>query len=451
MKPYLTKINLMKLCRSRQSCHQTGAARLSRRIYLSFIGVIILFAVMTAVLRITTEPWRRDHLVGTLQLAGRTLPSPTSPREVVQQSLDEWSALLHWDLALQDSLGRRVAVSGRLVDIEIPVMRGKAIKFRRGLGPVTQVKLEDGRTLTALLPHPRRVAWYWWLVILVAAATAGAYPLSRRITRRLERLQLGVEAVGSGDLGKRVKVEGNDEIAQLARSFNRTIEALEKLTSQRTLMLATASHELRTPLTRLRVALELLATAPRPELQDQIQRDISELDSLVGELLLASRLELGNNQERFEQLDLLALAAEEAAQFGLEVRGEPLDMSGDAQALAVLLRNLISNARRYGGDHIEINVNAPSAEMAQVEVIDHGRGIPESERVKIFTPFYRAQQAASDDLRGDLHKDSKGLGLGLYLVQQIARHHGGDASCKAVDSGGCCFQITLARQSVFNH
>jgi len=418
-------------------------SRLSRRIYLSFIGVILLFAVMAGVLRVTTERWHHRHVIGTLRLASEALPPPGSPPPMIRRQLNKLSTQLDWNLALTNRKGNLLAATGRLVNRKIPDVGRRPIRLVRGLGPVVQLKLADGRVLTALLPRPQRSSWYLWLIILVVAVTIGAHPLSRRITRRLERLQSGVEAVGSGDLATRVEVEGDDEIAQLARSFNQTFATLQQLVNQRSLMLATASHELRTPLTRLRMALELQTTAPRADLQQQIQRDIAELDALVGELLLASRMEVGEAAQRFEQFDLLALAAEEAAQFGLEVSGEIVAMQGDRHAITVLVRNLISNAQRYGGGEIEVSVQAIDAQRAQLTVSDSGPGTPEAEREKIFEPFYRVERPPA----GETPANDKGIGLGLYLVRQIARHHGGDATCGESTSGGCRFKIILSRSA----
>jgi len=427
---------------SHSDLHQKQS-RLSRRIYLSFIGVILLFAVMAGVLRVTTERWHHQHVIGTLEMASQTLPMADADPLQIQRWVDQLSQQLAWDLAVTDSSGHTIAATGRLVNRQLPKFSDKPVQRVRGLGPIVQRALADGRTITGRLPPPRRSSWYLWLLLLVVAVTLGAHPLSRRITRRLERLQAGVEAVGTGDPGARVAVEGSDEIAQLARSFNDTFSTLQQLLEQRTLMLATASHELRTPLARLRIALELLATDPREDLRQQIQRDITELDQLVGELLLASRVEVGNGTKHFENLDLLALAAEEAAQSAIEVSGETVEMRGDRNALTVLVRNLISNAKRHGGDQIEVTVTAADADTAQLTVTDNGAGMPPAEREKVFEPFYRLEKKPA----GEPANNDKGIGLGLYLVRQIARYHGGDAACDQAASGGCQFKITLLRGS----
>ena len=148
--------------------------------------------------------------------------------------------------------------------------------------------LPDGRWLIARDPdreHPSHgLAFLLMLGLLAVAVAIVAHPLARRITRRLERLQSRVDALGSGDLSTRVEVQGKDEVAHLARSFNRAAERIERLVESQKSFFTSASHELRSPLTRIRMAIELIAASERPELRDQIARDVEELDDLIDEL-----------------------------------------------------------------------------------------------------------------------------------------------------------------------
>ena len=153
------------------------------------------------------------------------------------------------------------------------------------------------------------------------AVAVGAYPVVRGLGRRLERLKDGVEQLGSGDLGARVKVEGRDEVAALAASFNRSAERIEELIAAHRLLLANCSHELRTPLARIAVAASLLGEQADAKTREALKHDIAELDQLIEEILLASRLEALPGLERHEPVDLLALAAEEAAHYDLEASG----------------------------------------------------------------------------------------------------------------------------------
>ena len=148
--------------------------------------------------------------------------------------------------------------------------------------------------------------------MLALATGIAAFPLARRLTRRLETLKNQVEAVGEGRLEERVPVEGRDEIAELARAFNRTADRIQGLVADKTRLLADTSHELRTPLTRVRMALALLHENPRPELLLRIDRDVEELDDLIGELLVASRLDAPERDLDREPVDLLAMAVQAA-------------------------------------------------------------------------------------------------------------------------------------------
>jgi signal transduction histidine kinase len=270
----------------------------------------------------------------------------------------------------------------------------------------------------------------------------GAYPVVRRLTRRLERLQRGVEELGRGDLRARVTVEGRDEVAQLAASFNTAAARIEQLVVAQRSLLANASHELRSPLTRVRLALEMLDartdTAQQQALKDEARRDIAELDELIDEILLASRLDAQGADavppHQAETFDLTALVAEECARDGATLAAAPVTIAGDARLLRRLLRNLLDNARRYAaGAPIDVALGVHGPDIV-LTVADRGPGVAPQERSRIFEPFYRARGAS---------ETSGGVGLGLALVARIAHRHGGDAKCLPRDGGGSEFRVTL--------
>jgi signal transduction histidine kinase len=264
----------------------------------------------------------------------------------------------------------------------------------------------------------------------------GAYPVVRRITRRLERLQQGVEALGSGQLSARVAIHGKDELAQLATSFNASAERIEKLVNAQKTLLANASHELRSPLTRIRMALEV-AHPIDLNTNKEIQKNIRELDQLIDEILLASRLDATIFEPlQLEAIDLTGLVAEECARVNIELEAPAIQMHGDAKLLRRLVRNLLENAQRYGGDApISVTLNRGDDKTINLEVCDRGPGVPEAGREKIFEPFYR--------LPGARERDG-GVGLGLSLVKQIALRHGSTVECVAREGGGTCFRVLFA-------
>ena len=172
------------------------------------------------------------------------------------------------------------------------------------------IDLPDGRHVLSNRPLSGHPQYMLLLVLLVLALTVGvaAYPLVRHIATRLERLQVGVEALGAGDLSARVAVEGHDEVAHLAASFNRAATRIDELVAAHKSLLANASHELRTPLTRIRLTVELMKTSADPQRKRALNQDIAELDQLIDEILLASRLDAITEPDVEEDVDLLALA-----------------------------------------------------------------------------------------------------------------------------------------------
>jgi signal transduction histidine kinase len=189
------------------------------------------------------------------------------------------------------------------------------------------------------------------------------------------------------------------------------------------MLLANASHELRTPLSRIRLGLELMKEKPDPGREAALKRDIAELDALIEEVLLASRLDAVRDLDVREDVDLLALAAEEAARYdGAQVIGVPVLVRGDPRLLRRLVRNLLENAARYGAPPVEIEV-ARAGGRARLSVRDAGPGIPPADRERIFEPFQRGRATTA----------ATGSGLGLALVRQIARRHGGEAMLAPAD------------------
>jgi len=265
----------------------------------------------------------------------------------------------------------------------------------------------------------------------------------RRLTRRLESLKGGVERFGAGALGQRVDASGHDEVAALGASFNQAAERIQALVRSHQSLLANASHELRSPLARLKMALSLLDDTPdgaaRERLKKEVRTNIGELDALVEEVLLASRLDAQAVELVRDAVDLIPIAAVEAAQVGAEVQAASpsLTVQGDERLLRRALRNLLENARRYGeGGDITLSAErvAGAPAHAELRVCDRGPGVPEALRERIFEPFFR--------LPGHAEREG-GVGLGLALVKQIAERHGGRVRCEARAQGGSCFVITL--------
>ena len=323
-----------------------------------------------------------------------------------------------------------------------------------GLGP-------NGR----LPPHWRQDMPWWakpsgffWMLGLIGLAVAlGLYPVVRRLTQRLEGLQRGVQRWGEGDLSVRVTVQGDDEVADLSERFNAAAERIEGLMASQKSLLANASHELRSPLARIRMGLELMNGPADSDAwarsRAEILRNMAELDQLIDEILLASRL---NAKEAdigtVEAVDLVGLCAEECARVSARLDVPEglaqLEVPGVAKLLRRMVRNLLENARRYGassqaalqGNGIVLCLK-PQGERVHIAVGDQGPGVPLAYRERIFEPFFR--------LPGTSERVG-GVGLGLSLVKSIAERHGGWVRCADRAGGGACFEVSLPQSKTAN-
>ena len=338
---------------------------------------------------------------------------------------------------------------------ELPGATPPSAEAAQGRGPEFVVLMHDGQKLLVHLPRPTRAAWlrppfgFFWTLGLVGLAMALAmYPIIRRLTRRLESLQRSVEQWGAGDLSVRVPIHGQDEAGLLAQRFNTAAERIETLVaSHKTLLqsqkslLANASHELRSPLTRIRMGLELMGSTPSPTFKNEINRNIAELDQLVEEILLASRLDAKEaDMGTIEEVDLIGLVAEECARLGaaFEVGEDGAEdqtfvVQGVAKLLRRAIRNLLENARRYTTGEVSVGLQQQGM-YAVLRVFDRGPGVPAALRDRIFEPFYRLPGAS---------ETNGGVGLGLALVKSIAERHGGTVRCEGREGGGACFVIEL--------
>jgi signal transduction histidine kinase len=412
--------------------------RLYLQIYLTFVGILLLFGLLVLIAWWLIPGDEQDHrsLDGMAALVGEVLPASGNATPELQAKVDRLAQQFNADITLRTAEGALLAHAGEPLPPASPA-RTASGWIRSPGGPMIALRLPDGRWVLARWHrHHRAYGLLGALLLLAAAIAIGAYPVVRRITGRLERLQARVDALAAGELQARVQVEGCDEVAELARSFNRAAERIERLVNAQKTVLAGASHELRSPLTRMRMALELLPGTDRPELRERLAKDIEELDGLIGELLLASRLDTLDHLDRTEEVDLLALLAEEAARTGAEVGGDAVVVHGDARMLRRLMRNLLENARRHAeGAPVEASVHSLAAGGARLVVADRGPGVAESERERIFEPFYRSPGAKESD---------GGVGLGLSLVRQIARRHGGDVRYMPREGGGSLFEVELA-------
>jgi len=439
------------------------------RIYLTVVAVLLVFALVAGWVaqrnveneRETVHAQWGERAAGWAALIENSLPGAEASAEEQAAALVDWSRRLRLPLALDDAQGGRIATSDPFARresqaggipkraIRLPLSDGRALWIWRpgdvaGRGGAERPPGDDGRRGPppgfqtrgdpGLLPGVGLVVT---LVVLFFAIALGAFPVVRRLTRRLESLKRGVETFGAGDLSHRVDASGQDEVAAVASSFNQAAQRVETLVASHRHLLANASHELRSPLARLKMAVSMQETATpeaRKRLTAEIERNIRELDALVEEVLLASRLDAQRELDPFERVDLLAVAAEEGARFDASVGGADLTVRGSERLLRRALRNLLENARRYGGSEPpEVQVEQSGGEV-MVAVSNRGPGVPEGERERIFEPFYRLPGHA---------EQAGGVGLGLSLVRQIAQRHAGSVHVEQREGGGSRFVLAI--------
>jgi len=206
-------------------------------------------------------------------------------------------------------------------------------------------------------------------------------------------------------------------------------------------LLANASHELRSPLARIQMAPGLLDRDSANPVVEEIHQSVRELDQLIGEILLASRLESGKMLPllNLEVITLKGFLDDECAASGAQISSEELSVFADRILLKRVLRNLLENANRYGkGSAIEVSARAINATELKISVGDRGPGIPASERERIFEAFYRVSGT---------REGNGSVGLGLALVQSIAQIHGGKAYCSDRPGVGSLFIVRLPVKS----
>lgn len=405
--------------------------RLSTQIYITIAITLIAVVVIAGGLWRFTGGERNFHqaIVIAGELLSNGLPEASAPESEQREAAIELAKRLRLDLVLYSQTGEIIARHGR----PLPRPRGRDHRrggFMRGPGgPAWTVPLPDGRIVVAGTPRrrpvPRPVRFVVFLAAVALLVGLCTWPVVRGLTRRLERLQEGVERFGSGDLSARVDVKGRDEVAKLAESFNTSASRIEALVGAHKLLLANASHELRTPLARIRMGLELMESDPSPKRRAELEADISEVDEMIEEILLLSRLDALDGLEERHEVDLLALAAEEASRYsGVDVTGSPVNLTGDQRLLRRLVRNLIENAIKHGAPPVAVSVTRENA-SAILTVSDAGPGVSADLAEQVFEPFHR----------GSSRGRSSGSGLGLALVRSIAERHGGSVRFEADSKG----------------
>jgi signal transduction histidine kinase len=414
--------------------------RLHHQIYATVISSLVLVVIISAMTfwivdKDESEPELRKT-IGTFVM--NALPDASSSDDQQQAALLELLDEIAIDASLYNQNGRLIASKGKMLKLpenvnelegwkRFRIDNGWLIEFRDGRWLIVGEKSNHG-PMDAIL----------WLLLLLSSVALGigiaSYPFVRKLTRRLEILQSGVEKVGLGDLTVRVDVKGRDEIASLAHSFNNSTEQIERLVTSHKTLLANASHELRTPLSRIRLGLEMYQDTHDEKRLKALKSDILELDSLIEEIMLMSRLDNNSTGMTIEEVDLSAIITEEAAHHSdVTVNGTTEKVHGNGRLLRRVIQNLIANAFKHGAPPVEIKLDQ-SEDFVSFTVTDSGNGISPEEHTKIFERFYR----------GSDRQNVEGYGLGLPLVKQIVDAHNGEV--EIMNSKGFSIQVRLPIQ-----
>jgi signal transduction histidine kinase len=397
------------------------------QVYRGLVGVALLCIVVFASIAWFRADWVRQppEVVGAVEVVLDTLPPPEDP--AFQATIARLADKLDADITIEDADGRKLAVVGAVVPWD-----DRRWDRRHGRS-IARVALGDGRRVTFSHRHPEGVPRHLLGVLAVLGATLalGALPLARRITRRLEHVREAVDGWGPGALDVRAPVEGADEVASVATAFNEAADRVTRLLEAQRRMLSSTSHELRSPLARIRLALELLddGDAEREALIADAVGDVEELDRTVGELLDVGRLQ-AVGVDAPTDVDLYDVATEIGGRLGVRVEGASHVVKGEPRLLRRLVRNLVDNALPHGGGDVTVRV----ADGA-LEVADRGPGIPVEEAERVWEPFHRPA--------GHAEGRDGGVGLGLWLVAEIARAHGAVATHEPRPDGGTRFRVAF--------
>ena len=353
----------------------------------------------------------KDMIV-TFQAGAILAASGRRPRNWVEESLDD---------ALAERLTRPFAIDAishpRLVTID--------------------VQLSDG-ALRTLVPRKRlfsstAIAFGLWTAGSSLILLGIAVIFMRNQVKPIRRLAQAAENFGKGRDNLRFKPEGAREVRQAAAAFQAMRERIQRQIAQRTAMLSGVSHDLRTPLARMKLQLEMLAPS---EGVAELKADVAEMERMLEEYLAFAR---GEGTEAPAPLDL-GLLLEDAAQAARR-EGRPVTVrtEGDLvipvrpSAIRRAVANVMSNALRHG--HKVEAVARRDDDWIEITVDDDGPGVPAESREDVFRPFYRLDPSRNPE--------TGGVGLGLAIVRDILRGHGGDATLEGSPLGGVRARLRL--------
>ncbi len=333
-------------------------------------------------------------------------------------------------------------------------LRGLEERLREGLGEGTEVRLAprlheifvrlqaggDGYWIGFPLPPlqndvPTRALT--WALTIAGLLLAAAFVFASYLARPLRELRLAVERVGRGETPAPLPESGTSEIAAVNRGFNAMLASLRQSERDRALLLAGVSHDLRTPLARLRLGIELRADDDRT--RDGMVADIEEMDRIINQFLDFARDEAACASDPVDVAAILAACVERYRRTRRDVTlaaGTPSHSRIKPTSLSRLVNNLIDNALAYGAPPVEVSATVRDGSVI-IEVADRGPGIAAADVDLLKQPFTRASEARTRE------DGVAGAGLGLAIVDRIARLHGGSLDLLPREGGGTVARVTL--------
>lgn len=422
-------------------------ARMHRRLFAAFAAAILLtgFVVVSVMAAVRTGPtWRNEIERGERYLAGRftrAWADPGARAELAAATARD----LDVDVTLEDSArasSQTFTPSGARAT---PACARPAVEFAVGPGerPYGHVRVctERHRATNGL----GRLGIVLGSALVVLWALAGF--VARRLTRPLSELVRVVEDIGKGKLSSRMQLRPHDggEVGVIAHAVNDMAERIERQIEDQRDLLAAVSHEIRSPLARMRFMVETLrpdpeapVSSPHGRTLDEMDRELQGVDALVGDLLASSRMD-------FDALNMVELDPADTAHRALEragldaslltIEGAPSAFHGDATLVQCALTNLLANARKHGDAVRSLHISG-GAGRVRFAVEDGGAGFASGEVENAFKPFYRGDQARTEQRAG--------VGLGLALVARIAELHGGRAHAENLPEGGARVFVEFA-------
>jgi len=337
-----------------------------------------------------------------------------------------------------------------------PLLEPLHARLREALGEGTELRVAPGRGLFLVrveaagagywvgfpLPpraqaedHPSRAALS--SLVLVSVLLAAAFLFARYLARPLRELATTVERVGRGETPAPLPEHGPSEIVTLNRGVNRMAANLRQLEQDRALLLAGVSHDLRTPLARLRLGVEMqeMDEATRAGMVD----DIGEMDRIIGQFLEFARTDEDTARESADLNAIVGSSVERYVRAGKDVHFAPGTLPAvplRPTAFSRLTANLIDNAIAYGAPPVDVTTHATGGDIV-LDVADRGPGIAPGEVERLKQPFTRASAARTNA------SGVAGAGLGLAIVDRIARLHGGRLDLVPRDGGGTVARVTI--------